>query len=147
MTRGVRSTAIAMGLLVTLALAGAPQGVAKERWNGNFEFGLPPGSPVEMCDPKTHCGTLEGVSVRDIDVSSEMEGRNESVDYVLKDLSSYLPLTVWRLCKYDGNGQLIDCDERGASWYLWGKLPPRTDSVRVILAQNSNVYWSFRLAI
>lgn len=146
MRTGVRWSAIAVALLSIVAFSGITQASHQPTWYGTLEVGKMPGTPNHMCDPLEKCSELRGLTVQDYDVSSAMDGQDEPVDYVLKDLTSWAPLTVWRLCKYDGQGDLIECDEEGPHWYLWGEVPPETDTLRIILKQNAGVTYSLRLA-
>lgn len=145
MRGGVREATLAIAVVTVVASSGIVQAGHVPSWQDTLELGKMPGSPDHLCDPYANCQELRGMTIQDHDVSDYMDERDEPADYVLKDLTSYAPLTVWRLCTYDGDRDLIGCDERGPGWYLWGELPTRTDTVRVILKQNAGVTYGFRL--
>lgn len=140
----LRCGTLLVALLAVLATAGTSQ-AAVGSWQGTLHVGLPITTPQEECDPWGECQNLRGLSVRDVNVSEFMRSIDGPADYTLTDVSSYAPLTIWRLCAYDGNHQAIDCDEKGASWWLWGTIPAETRYVRVVLVNNAAVDYSLRL--
>lgn len=143
MRYGVRPMALAVGILTIVAFSGIVQAHHNPSWDGKLEVGKMPGTPERMCDPYEECQELRGITIQDFDVSEYMKDRNEPADYTVKDVSSYQPITIWRVCKYDGQNELIECDEEGPFWYLWGDIPVKTDTIRIILKQNAGVHYTF----
>lgn len=144
MLSGARVVLAAAVVLLVASLSATPVAAddwASETWTGQLLTPLVETDGFEDCHVWSNCQELRGIALEDINVTEVMEEaveNNLSDRYGLNDPSLPGFLTVWRLCKYDANHTLIECDGNIVDpWKQGGDMPAETRHVRLIVDQGA----------
>lgn len=146
-----------LGLIVLSATTGAAHGTWLAAWTDSLNVSEDLIVTGEDCRIWTACPDYQDLLYDNFDIRDEMAQAAEDmahhddymVVYDLKDMRLTFWLTSWRVCQYDVDHRLLDCDETYQASYwsydIYGEVDKDAAYLRVLLKTQPGADYYLRL--